>query len=111
MADKSNQADARDIPLPENCDAARVMGRKEPKPITSNRARKAKESRPRRSRSNPRDHGAATEITKSTYYKERRREMKKDTWKTLERATHLHRPCFSPDIKLFLYGPRLDHSI
>ncbi|KAF3597054.1 hypothetical protein DY000_02021929 [Brassica cretica] len=26
MADKSNQADARDIPLPENCDAARGRG-------------------------------------------------------------------------------------
>ncbi|KAF2620552.1 hypothetical protein F2Q68_00038998 [Brassica cretica] len=25
MVDKSNQADARDIPLPENCDAARTL--------------------------------------------------------------------------------------
>ncbi|CAF1710743.1 unnamed protein product [Brassica napus] len=57
------------------------MGLKEPKPIASNRARK------RRSQG-PGDRGAVTEITKSTYYKERRRDMKNDTLKTLERTTH-----------------------
>ncbi|KAF2565879.1 hypothetical protein F2Q70_00026742 [Brassica cretica] len=49
---------------------------------------KAKESRSRRSQSSPGDRGEVTEITKSTYYKERRRDMKKDTLKTLERELH-----------------------
>ncbi|KAF3596461.1 hypothetical protein DY000_02021815 [Brassica cretica] len=39
-------------------------------------------SRPRRSRSSYGGRGAVTEITKSTHYKERRRDMKKDTFYT-----------------------------
>ncbi|CAG7885845.1 unnamed protein product, partial [Brassica rapa] len=57
------------------------MGHKELKPIASNRARK------RRLRG-PGDCGAVTKITRSTYYKGRRTDIKKDTFKTLERATH-----------------------
>ena len=40
------------------------------------------------------DLGTVTHTTRSTYYKGRRRDMKKDRWKTLERATHIHRHCF-----------------
>uniref|UniRef100_M4D8X0 ABC transporter domain-containing protein n=1 Tax=Brassica campestris TaxID=3711 RepID=M4D8X0_BRACM len=66
-----------------------VRGRKEPMSVASNRARKL------RSRG-PGDRGAVTEvaeqlhteITKSTHYKGRRRDMKKGTLKPLKRATH-----------------------
>ncbi|KAF2573756.1 hypothetical protein F2Q70_00004010 [Brassica cretica] len=66
MADKSNQADARDVPLPENHNAASKQS-----------SSKAKTSRSRRSQSSPGDRGAVTKITRLTYSKGRRTDMKK----------------------------------
>ena len=37
--------------------------------------------------------------------------MKRDTLKTLERATHIHRPYFHPDLRFILYRSHLYHSI
>ena len=46
-----------------------------------------------------------------TYYKGGRRNTEGDTLKTLERATHIHRPCFLLFLDLFLYRSHLCNSI
>ncbi|KAF2582502.1 hypothetical protein F2Q68_00005052 [Brassica cretica] len=53
------------------------------------------------------DRGTVAEIAESIYYKERSRDTKRDTLKTLERATPLHRPCFHLALSLLPYRSRL----
>ncbi|KAF3509806.1 hypothetical protein F2Q69_00009816 [Brassica cretica] len=82
------------------------MDRKELKPIASNRARERRHRSPEDRETRDEDRRAVTKVTRSTYYKGRRMDMKKDTLKTLERATQLHRPCSHLNLRFFLYGSR-----
>ena len=66
------------------------MGCKELKPIASNRARERRHRSPEDRRTKDEVRGAVTKVTRSTYNKGRITDMKKDTLKSLERATHLH---------------------
>ena len=53
------------------------------------------------------DRGTVAEIAESNYYKEISRDTKRDTLKTLERATPKHRPCFHLALSLLPYRSRL----
>ena len=87
------------------------MSRNELKPVASNRAQKRKLRGPGDRGTRDGNRGAVTKVTRSTHYKGRRMRLKKDTLKTLKRATHLHRPCSHLNLRFFFYGSRLYYSI
>lgn len=53
-------------------------------------------------RSKARDHGTVAKNPDSIHYKGRSRHTKKDTLKTVERATPTYRPCFHLDLVFFI---------